>query len=589
MKASLLIFSFILFLITLPLFSESNIMVTGFWYPSGEMISYFSQDIDLNPYGWIGENWEDYGYDIYSFFPDQTNYEGDFEVDYQDTWEDFWAITDDVKPVAIISFGLGNGPWEIEYNARNLTNWYYDNEFPFLPTPNPPDNTVPVNYVRNSTLPVQNICDAVDQNTSVNAWVDWYGNPGAYLCEYIAYLGMWYQEMNSYGWSENPCLASGFIHVGSSVNINDAREATYETVRQTIYYLNTFTNVNGTVYAGGTDPTGTQLYFSGDSEYSTEIDDPSGTFSLPYVASGTYLVTAVLGRYYYLQTTLEIDQDNNYFELELQDWSNENEISYFTAPEEVFNEITGSPVEFAARFTQEELGAYADDLIGSISLLAPASSEECEITMKLYSSSQEAQQPQDVLLETVIDSFAVDTWIELKLDIPVTIEFDTDYWVGYRIVSPAGDLGWLDNGPMAQNKGAWLWINGSGWQLLSDYAEYDANLALGMTVYSPNFNLTDDNIIVDNDMLLLRNHPNPFNARTGISFNIPVSGQATLDIFNIKGQKVTTLIDEFYQAGKHLVIWNGTDQTDKEVASGIYFYRLQCGSYNAIQKMILVK
>ena len=211
-------------------------MLTGYWNPTGQMIAPFSKDPDLNPGGWKGKNWEDRGYDIYSFFPTPGTYIGDFEVDYQDTWEDFWDITAQIKPIAIISFGAGAGPWEIEYNARNLDSWYDDYEPPYQPTPCPPDDTKPVGYVRHSTLPVQEISYAVNENTSVNAWVDWNGNPGAFLCEYIAYLGMWYRSIHEND-SIDPCKVSGFIHVKNTVSVEDAMEATNITIRVTIENL----------------------------------------------------------------------------------------------------------------------------------------------------------------------------------------------------------------------------------------------------------------------------------------------------------------------------------------------------------------
>jgi len=213
-----------------------NIMITGFWNPTGQMIAPFSTDPYLNPGGWKGENWEDRGYDIYSFFPTPGTYNGTFEVDYQKTWQDFWDITDEIKPIAIISFGAGNGPWEIEYNARNLDNWVNDYNPPYQPTPCPPDDTVPVGHIRHSTLPVQEIEDAVNENTSINAWVDWDGNPGAFLCEYMAYLGMWYQSIHIND-SETPCQRSGFIHVKNSISVEDAMKATNTTIRVTINNL----------------------------------------------------------------------------------------------------------------------------------------------------------------------------------------------------------------------------------------------------------------------------------------------------------------------------------------------------------------
>jgi pyrrolidone-carboxylate peptidase len=217
------------------------IMCTGFWNPTGLMIAPFSTDPVLNPNGWKGKNWEGLGYDIYSYFPKPGIYTGMFEVDYQHTWEDFWNVTSQIHPIAIISFGAGDGPWEIEYNARNLDVWLNDDKPPLQPTPCPPDNTEPVGYIRHSSLPVQQIQDAVNNQTTIRAWVDWHGDPGAYLCEYIAYLGMWYQNTHNTTVDPYPCRTAGFIHVNAGVDVQEAMKATNSTTRETIKYLS---NIN---------------------------------------------------------------------------------------------------------------------------------------------------------------------------------------------------------------------------------------------------------------------------------------------------------------------------------------------------------
>ena len=123
----------------------------------------------------------------------------------EDTWNDFWNITLQIHPVAIISFGAGDGPWEIEYSTRNLEFWINDENPPYQPTPSPPDDTVPAGFIRHSTLPLQEIADAVNSQTDIEAWVDWDGFAGMYLCEYIGYLGMWYQSLHSGQGDLYPC------------------------------------------------------------------------------------------------------------------------------------------------------------------------------------------------------------------------------------------------------------------------------------------------------------------------------------------------------------------------------------------------
>ncbi len=214
------------------------IMVTGFWNPTGQMIAPFCTDSYLNPSGWIGKNWENRGFDLYSFFPEPGSYTGVFEVDYQNVWKDFWHIADSIKPVAIVSFGAGAGPWEIETIARNLNQWVNDYKVPRQPTPSPPDSTVSTNYARKATLPLKEIKTAVIRETPVSAWIDSAGNPGAFLCEYIAYLGMWYQSIHRSPTDPSQCQMAGFIHVSDrQVTLNQGKEATIATLREVIKKL----------------------------------------------------------------------------------------------------------------------------------------------------------------------------------------------------------------------------------------------------------------------------------------------------------------------------------------------------------------
>lgn len=87
----------------------------------------------------------------------------------------------------------------------------------------------------------------------------------------------------------------------------------------------------------------------------------------------------------------------------------------------------------------------------------------------------------------------------------------------------------------------------------------------------------------------LRNYPNPFNPETKIVFNLPESGRVKLEIFNIKGQKVKTLADCFFEKRTHSVIWKGKDNNNKSVASGLYFYKLITTSKSITKRMLLLK
>tara|TARA_Y100000590_G_scaffold468425_1_gene651156 strand:+ start:1958 stop:3316 length:1359 start_codon:yes stop_codon:yes gene_type:complete len=231
-----------------------KVMVTGYWPPTNEMVRHFSQNIDLNPNGWEGENWENLGYDVVSFFPefDPPNCAncgqgyGDLEVDYQDFSNDFWPIVEDVKPVAIITFsrGFNDHSWELENRLVNRTNWHDDYTEPFLPTPNPPDATVDTYHVRYTSLPIDDIISSVfDAHLGLDAYLD-NTNAGMYLSEFAGYHGVWYKETYQFS-NEIPCFSAGHIHVGGQIDWDTAREAAEISIRTLIHYIDQFIVMDG--------------------------------------------------------------------------------------------------------------------------------------------------------------------------------------------------------------------------------------------------------------------------------------------------------------------------------------------------------
>jgi len=89
---------------------------------------------------------------------------------------------------------------------------------------------------------------------------------------------------------------------------------------------------------------------------------------------------------------------------------------------------------------------------------------------------------------------------------------------------------------------------------------------------------------------LYPNYPNPFNPETTISFALPEDSKVEVSIYNIKGQKVKTLLKESVEKGIHNVIWGGKDNNGKSVSSGVYFYKLKVnGKDKAIKKCLLLK
>ncbi|MCP4568802.1 MAG: T9SS type A sorting domain-containing protein [FCB group bacterium] len=87
---------------------------------------------------------------------------------------------------------------------------------------------------------------------------------------------------------------------------------------------------------------------------------------------------------------------------------------------------------------------------------------------------------------------------------------------------------------------------------------------------------------------LSQNYPNPFNASTVIFFSLPFPDDVRIEIFNILGQKVSSLQNGYLPAGNHTVAWDGRDEFGARVGSGVYFYRMTAGEYRASRQMVLV-
>ena len=85
------------------------------------------------------------------------------------------------------------------------------------------------------------------------------------------------------------------------------------------------------------------------------------------------------------------------------------------------------------------------------------------------------------------------------------------------------------------------------------------------------------------------NVPNPFNPETAIRYDVPSESRVRLAVYNLMGQTVRVLVDERHVVGRHAVVWDGKDAFGREVASGVYLYRMEAGGYRSVQKMVLVR
>ena len=90
--------------------------------------------------------------------------------------------------------------------------------------------------------------------------------------------------------------------------------------------------------------------------------------------------------------------------------------------------------------------------------------------------------------------------------------------------------------------------------------------------------------ILPEEYILKQNYPNPFNPVTTIEFSLPTTGNTVLTIYNLRGEEVARPVDGTLSAGYNRIDWNASN-----LASGIYFYRLQAGDFVLTRKMVLLK
>ena len=133
---------------------------------------------------------------------------------------------------------------------------------------------------------------------------------------------------------------------------------------------------------------------------------------------------------------------------------------------------------------------------------------------------------------------------------------------------------WPSSGSISIDMGAY-----GGWRETGDVwqTQTSAHIDQELTRESPSeFRLGD-------------NYPNPFNPGTKIGYFLPVRSHVRLTVLNMAGQEVSSLENGFQPAGAHEVTWDGTNQSGRPVSSGIYYYRLEAGSFHQVKKMTLLR
>ncbi|PID26885.1 MAG: hypothetical protein CR982_08145 [Candidatus Cloacimonadota bacterium] len=98
----------------------------------------------------------------------------------------------------------------------------------------------------------------------------------------------------------------------------------------------------------------------------------------------------------------------------------------------------------------------------------------------------------------------------------------------------------------------------------------------------------EENIIANIE--LYQNYPNPFNPRTNIGFSLEKSGEVKIEIFNRSGRLVREISNNYRSSGKHWIEWNGKDNSNNSLSSGVYYYRVSTPEgFSKIGKAVMIK
>lgn len=362
----------------------------------------------------------------------------------------------------------------------------------------------------------------------------------------------------------------GYQEYNAVAGVNASTWTTHPTINLQPLANATFA---GTVKSGDT-PIPARIIFK-DMHPDTLVVD--GSFIHP-AKVGTYPVEVTATGYYPYLGEVTLVEGYNHINYNLspaspiftEDWSNGTEGWNITGPWVRQNELSASG--YAITDSWGGNGFYAENCDVNIAMTNP-----------IFIPSS----------DYVMLSFDSHLYTEWSFD-PCTVEASTD------------GVSWT---PLWSKSGLWdTWA--TEYVPLGDYAGMNIRLRFRLQDVSSHVELTDPGWTIDNisvvrglssavansdpsapqlQSVLYPNYPNPFNPETTINFTLSSPMSVRLEIFNLKGQLVRTLVDSQMSSGEQHTLWNGLDQQGRAVSSGVYYYRLTTPEKVMTRKMALIK
>ena len=346
------------------------------------------------------------------------------------------------------------------------------------------------------------------------------------------------------------------------------------------FILDNFEFIDGSVTASMNPENTSVAIYDGSQIVSEGLTDAAGDFTIPGLLPGDYYATASLDGNYFDEQAFTVTANNQTINFECLELGYDHFLGYNSEPTGQYQLI--ATMGAGIKVFGDVLVGHDDDALAKIAFVAPFNSDQGSITAEIWDGAT-------LVTDKEVTNFSEGNWKTVVFDNFVPIDTDKEYYVGYLASSNSGVLpsAYHDDGPRIDG-GAFIRIGGN-WTPLNA-GTFNFNFCIQGIAISTNPSSSDDNIVPANINALNQNYPNPFNPETTISYDLSEDSNVELSIYNLKGQIVRTLVNGSQISGHHETVWNGKDDSGKDVSSGIYLYKLNAGNKDiSTKKMILLK
>ena len=395
------------------------------------------------------------------------------------------------------------------------------------------------------------------------------------------------QVTDSSGHFNIPWIKSGLYQATAIIELEDGGYfyKTYETTlnesnTSIAFFLDNYEFIDGSVTASINPENTSVAIYDGSHIVRTGLADASGNYTVPGLLPGDYHATASLNSNFFDEQPITISAANQTFDFNCLELEYDHIIGFHGDPTDQYQLIEEFSV--GIKIAGDNLLSHDDDAFAKIAFIAPFNPDQGDITAQIWDGST-------MVTEKEVTDFSEGSWKTVIFDNFVPIDTDEEYYVGYLVSSYGGVLPatYHDDGPRNEG-GAYISIGGN-WTPLNSTI-FNFNFCIQGIAISTNPSGSDDDVVPLSVNVLNKNYPNPFNPTTTISYNLAENSNVELSIYNLKGQKVCTLVNTPQESGYYETVWNGMDDAGKNISSGIYLYKLKAGDrYTSTKKMILLK